>query len=108
MCQGPDEKDGQETGRSSPALKGACLGGDTPANLSGRGCRGSDGSVGLRGTKVTRETEREPLGEEDRDEEGVRERARGFVVGSLLDPLFPPRCLREGTPRRTRSRSRAR
>lgn len=83
MCQGPDEEDGQEsrvqeTGRSGPALLGGCLGGDTPANLSGRGCRGADVSAGLRGTKVRRETERVPLGEEDRDEDGVQERVKDF------------------------------
>lgn len=47
VCQGSDEKEGQDrgregmqgTGRSGLPLQGGCLGGDTPVNLSGSGCQ---------------------------------------------------------------------
>ena len=51
VCQGPSERGGRErraqgTGRSGPPpplpLQGGCLGGDTPVNLSGRGCHCAD------------------------------------------------------------------
>lgn len=53
------------TGQSGPPL-GGCLGGNTPVNLSGRGWRECV-------TKGRRDTERQPQGEEDTGEEGVRE-----------------------------------
>lgn len=49
MCQGPDENEGQEKESAweqvSPVLLRGSLGGDTPVNLSGRGCHCSDVSV---------------------------------------------------------------
>lgn len=53
------------TGQSGPPL-GGCLGGNTPVNLSGRGQRECV-------SKGRRETERQPQGEEDAGEGGVRE-----------------------------------
>lgn len=64
----------------------------THVNLSGRSHRGDMSvcvrlcaSVCLRRTKERGETNREPEGVGDSDEEGVRPRERDFCLGSLLD-----------------------
>lgn len=84
---------GQGTGRSGPPLLGGSRGGDTPVNLSGRGCYCADVSVCLclwvclRGTTVRGETEWEPQGEEDGDQ-GVQERVKDFC-GTSAWPADP-------------------
>lgn len=91
--QGLDKKKEVEgTGQSSPppppssssSVLGGCRGGVTPVHLSGRGCGRADVSVRVcfwacqTETKVRGKTEWEPEGENYRDQEGVRERARDF------------------------------
>lgn len=100
------------TGRSGPSLLDGCLGGDTPVNLSGRGCYCADVNVCASVLERNQRERRDRVGAtgwgRQRRRRSKRESEWEIFVGSLLDPPQPPRCLRKRKLRTVRSSSRAR